>query len=326
MRNLFLLLLFILNGFAYLNAQYLPPQREGISDKDYEKWTYRIQYWDKTMKEKELSNKGKVIFYANYSTAYYILKEPLDSVYSRLEAAMEVDKYEGCNFLDIANKNASSKLPKIEAQIGAKRWQALMKGCDVEIEKRRKILTEQRLAEFKANNHYYDFDLIERLKILSKKDQKHRLDAIRVEVVKGNESTEYQQIISKMKEQDSLNLIEVEKIINQYGYPGKTMVSSDFEEVILWVIHHSDSEEIRQKYLPILYEAAKSKELNIEAFKRFVDDVHIHKFGTQLYGTQSVYNSQTKSYEPSPIEQPERYEERFANLSTGVIDLGRFEF
>lgn len=325
MKNTLLVLVLLFVGQTILQAQYLPPQREGVSEANYKKWTHRIQYWDKTMKDKELSDKGKVIFYANYATAYYMLKEPVDSVYNKLEKAILVSKYEGCNFLDFANKNGTTKLPKIENQVGADRWYQLMNGCDVEIEKKRKSLAEQRLAEFKANKHLYNFALIEELKGLAKNDQELRLEALRIEVQVGQDSEQYRDIKRKVLIQDSLNLIEVEKIIKTHGYPGKSLVSTDFNEVVLWVIHHAESNEIQDKYLSILYEAAVKKELNVEAFKLFLDTIHLNKFGTQLYGTQSQYNKKTRSYEPSPIEQPEKFEERFANLEAGVIDLGRLE-
>ena len=98
---------------------------------------------------------------------------------------------------------------------------------------------------------------------------------------------------------------------------------SKYQNVAMLVLHHAYHNEVRDKYFRLLYEAALKGEINRNAFKLYIDRVHMIKFETQLYGSQSQYNSKTKTYEMVTIESKENYEQRFKDLAEGKFDLGR---
>ncbi len=62
------------------------------------------------------------------------------------------------------------------------------------------------------------------------------------------------------KQNDSLNLVQVERIIDKYGYPGKSMVGEPENEAAWFVIQHSATIE---KYFPLIKNAGLEGELSM---------------------------------------------------------------
>ena len=61
-------------------------------------------------------------------------------------------------------------------------------------------------------------------------------------------------------DQDAKNLIQIEKIIAKYGYPGKSLVGEPANKAAWYVIQHSEG-EIIGKYLPLIEKAAQKGEI-----------------------------------------------------------------
>lgn len=84
-------------------------------------------------------------------------------------------------------------------------------------------------------------------------------------------------------EHDSLNMQKVENIIAQYGYPGKTLVGEPTNQAAWYVIQHSNKIE---KYLPLIKEAGKKKEIPFTWVAMMEDRYLMGKYQEQIYGTQ----------------------------------------
>lgn len=84
-------------------------------------------------------------------------------------------------------------------------------------------------------------------------------------------------------EHDSLNMQKVENIIAQYGYPGKTLVGEPTNQAAWYVIQHSNKIE---KYLPLIKEAGKKKEIPFIWVAMMEDRYLMGKDQEQIYGTQ----------------------------------------
>lgn len=117
-----------------------------------------------------------------------------------------------------------------------------------------------------------------------------------------------------MKTQDSINLIEVEKIIAVYGYPGKSLVGEPTNESAWYVIQHSP--EIG-KYFSMIEKAATKGEIPFTRFAMMQDRYLTQQGKEQIYGTQGqgkmITNKQTGKQEffnyVSPIQNPEKVNE-----------------
>jgi hypothetical protein len=83
---------------------------------------------------------------------------------------------------------------------------------------------------------------------------------------------------------DSANLLFIEAIFKQYGYPGISMVGTPTNEVAWHVIQHSD--KIHQ-YLPLMKKAANRGELPFYLYAQMIDRDLTNQGKEQLYGTQA---------------------------------------
>jgi len=86
-----------------------------------------------------------------------------------------------------------------------------------------------------------------------------------------------------MRKIDSINIIEVGKIINTYGYPGKSLVGEPANKAVFYVIQHSDKID---EYLPIIREAAANEDISKTSLAMMEDRNLMNKGLEQIYGTQ----------------------------------------
>ncbi|NIF07583.1 hypothetical protein F3J23_19350 [Chryseobacterium sp. Tr-659] len=84
-------------------------------------------------------------------------------------------------------------------------------------------------------------------------------------------------------EHDSLNMQKIERIISQYGYPGKTLVGEPTNQAAWYVIQHSKN---IGKYLPLIKEAGKKKEIPFTWVAMMEDRYLMYEDKEQIYGTQ----------------------------------------
>jgi hypothetical protein len=87
------------------------------------------------------------------------------------------------------------------------------------------------------------------------------------------------------KEVDNSNLNRVEAIIQEYGYPGMSMVGAPTNEAVFYIIQHSPKIE---QYLPLIKKAAEEFELSFSLYAMMLDRSLVQKDQEQLYGTQAV--------------------------------------
>lgn len=140
----------------------------------------------------------------------------------------------------------------------------------------------------------FSLELKERLEMILARDQGIR------EIIDGNLSHDRKLEILKqlglsekeidgdkkfelMQEIDSQNLIEIENIINHYGYPGKKVVGEPANEAIFYVIQHSNKIE---NYLPLIREAASKGDISKVLLAMMEDRNLMEKGIEQKYGTQ----------------------------------------
>lgn len=114
---------------------------------------------------------------------------------------------------------------------------------------------------------------------------------------------------------DSINLMKIERILNKYGYPGKTMVGKPSNTAAFYVIQHSSK---ISKYYPLIEKAAKTGELEFKYSAMMLDRKLTNAKKEQIYGTQvymqMITNQETGKKEPFqyvlPIRNPKRVNER----------------
>lgn len=114
---------------------------------------------------------------------------------------------------------------------------------------------------------------------------------------------------------DSVNLIKVEKIIEKYGYPGKSKVGEPANTTVFLVIQHSPK---IAKYFPLIEKAGRKGELPLTDVAMMLDRKLTEEKMPQVYGTQlegkMVINKETGKKEQIifvlPIENPKDVNKR----------------
>jgi hypothetical protein len=92
-------------------------------------------------------------------------------------------------------------------------------------------------------------------------------------------------LIDLMNEKDSLNLIKVEKILNEHGWLGANVIGKQGNKTLFLVIQHSDL-ETQLRYLPIMREAVKNGNAKGKDFALLEDRIAIKQGKRQIYGSQ----------------------------------------
>jgi len=93
-------------------------------------------------------------------------------------------------------------------------------------------------------------------------------------------------IPEKQRPLDEINIKKVEAIISTYGYPGKSLAGDRYSAIVWAVIQHADLTS-QEKYLPLIHEAVKKKELSAILLKMFIDRIYAKKTGQQIFGSQA---------------------------------------
>lgn len=141
-----------------------------------------------------------------------------------------------------------------------------------------------------------DTNLVLQLKQIYEDDQSLRKEIDLVEANYGHDSKQMEELRQKIHRQDSLNFRKIEKIIDQHGYPGKSLVGEEQSSTAFLVIQHSDLAS-QEKYLPLLKEAAEAGELPYSNLALLIDRIRMRHKLPQIYGTQLYRNPKTGTIE-----------------------------
>jgi hypothetical protein len=169
-----------------------------------------------------------------------------------------------------------------------------------------------------------NLDLKNELKLILLKDQGFRellgggiSDERKQELLKELSITENDFLENErylFQKNDSLNLVEVERIIKEYGFPGKSLVGEPENEAAWFVIQHSDKIE---EYFPLIKKAGEEGELSLTKVAMMEDRMLTYRGEAQIYGTQGKGIFKVKNptkqedfyYVIWPIKNPDKVNE-----------------
>jgi hypothetical protein len=117
---------------------------------------------------------------------------------------------------------------------------------------------------------------------------------------------------------DSINTIKICEIIDEYGYPGKSLVGGGQMGTAFLVIQHADL-EVQERYLPIIKEAANNGEVRWSSLALLIDRVNLRKGSKQIYGSQIARTEDGEHY-VSPIEEPYKVDSLRASVGLGKLN------
>ena len=146
------------------------------------------------------------------------------------------------------------------------------------------------------NNQLHD-ELLARME----KEQTLRRDLI--------DSPDNIQLMMRMMEADAQNTMWLDDIINQVGWPTKSLVGEEGAQAAFLIVQHSPALQFQKKCLQLLEEAVRQNEADGINLAYLTDRIRISEGKPQIYGTQGQ-TSATGSITPFPIEDEEHVDER----------------
>ncbi|MBQ0768874.1 MAG: hypothetical protein KBT58_06250 [Bizionia sp.] len=184
------------------------------------------------------------------------------------------------------------------------RWSEVL-----ELVKKNKIAAEANL----------DKPLVAILDTIYTEDQGLRREITTVEAQYGRDSDEMKAHWKSIAETDSINLIKIQKILDERGWLGADVIGGKGNMTLFLVIQHSPI-EVQEKYLPMMREAAKNNNARPSSLALLEDRVALRTGKRQIYGSQISRDSATGEFYVSPIKNPEGVNKRRADVGLGTIE------
>ncbi|MEO0731885.1 MAG: DUF6624 domain-containing protein [Bacteroidota bacterium] len=176
-----------------------------------------------------------------------------------------------------------------------------------------KMVSDRFLAAFPD----LDPELMEKLAEVRRTDQEQRGLMREFSEKYGWQSPQMDSLWAIQNESDSLNTIYVTQLIDERGYPGKSMVGDQAGTAFL-VIQHADL-AVQEKYLPVLRAAAEAGELRWSSLALLIDRVEMRNDRPQVYGSQVSRDPETNEHFFAPIAQPYKVDSLRATVGLGPL-------
>lgn len=174
-------------------------------------------------------------------------------------------------------------------------------------------------ANLDAYENSLDQPLKAQLENIYVRDQTLRLLYVDAEKKFGRDSEEMKYFWKVINEQDSINEIEVEAIIEQKGWVGKSLVGDKANKALWLVIQHAPL-VTQEKYLPLLEESVKKEDSNGSDLALLEDRILMRNGKPQKYGSQISLDQETGEAKVYKIESPEYVDQRRKEVGLGPIE------
>lgn len=241
---------------------YYPQKKDEVSEENYRKAIYILEQTFTAIKKDSFQ-----INYAdhiNIAGAYSLLLEPKELIFAELNLAQEknLESTAAVFMLGVKSPNYFS--------LTQSEYDSLKQKFEMIYEKSKNEDRQFDINQYAVEGNY-DKALVELIAAIGESDQKHRI---------GDKNMELQSQIDKE------NLLLIDSLYECYQrYLGRSLVGEKFDHVMWLVIQHAELDH-QEKYLPIVYEAVKNKELKEGPLKMLIDRIHTKKFGYQIFGSQ----------------------------------------
>jgi hypothetical protein len=161
--------------------------------------------------------------------------------------------------------------------------------------------------------------LVHQLEEILTDDQEYRgkVDSVRKKY--GLQSPEFKTLVKTINAKDSVNLIKVKAILDQYGWPGADIVGNSGALTVFLVIQHADL-ATQQHYLPALREAVRNKKARAANLALLEDRVAMREGRKQIYGSQLQTDPKTGKTAFYSIEDEPNVNKRRASVGLEPLE------
>jgi len=163
-----------------------------------------------------------------------------------------------------------------------------------------------------------DLDLMSEFDNIRYEDQRYRKEMRGVSEKFGSRSPQMDSLWQLQGAADSINTIRICEVIDEKGYPGKSIVGEGHASTAFLVIQHADL-EVQEKYLPIIIAAADAGEVRWGSVALLIDRVNMRNDKPQIYGSQVNRDPDTEEYYFARIGQPYKIDSIRATVGLGPL-------
>ena len=205
-------------------------------------------------------------------------------------------------FVNIRHMKSDSDLNSLHKTQG---WKALVARMQAKVD------------QLEAN---YDKPLQAKLLAIYNDDQndRQRIDGLGKKY--GYNSKEVDELWKIIAYKDSVNLLSVKAILDQYGWVGEDKVGPQANTTLFLVIQHADL-ATQQTYLPMMRKAVADRKAEPSALALLEDRVALGEKRRQTYGSQIGEDSTGTAY-VLPLADPDNVDKRRAEV--GLTPLAEY--
>ncbi|HEX5082393.1 MAG TPA: DUF6624 domain-containing protein [Blastocatellia bacterium] len=161
---------------------------------------------------------------------------------------------------------------------------------------------------------------------MGEENQKHRQEILDLmdRLAKSDSekvARKWQQAVERQKELDSRNQQRLDEIVQQSGWPKKSVFGEEASGVAFSVVQHAEL-DYQKKYFPLIKEAVAQKEARDSDLAMLEDRILTREGKKQIYGTQARLNQKTQLMELYPIEDEENVDDR--RMKVGLEPLAQY--
>lgn len=241
--------------------------------------------------------KGQGLRSDKYNAACsWALAENASKAFSYLNKAINIDKW-----ADLSHILTDTDLKSLHSD---KRWQTLIE----------KVKSNKETEEAKLNK-----PLVALLDTIYKEDQNDRKNYNPILKQYGWKSPQMDSLWKRINYFDSVNLIKVKNIIDNYGWLGADEVGQQGASTIFLVIQHSDS-LTQLQYVPKMREAVKNGKAQSQNLALLEDRILMNQGKPQIYGSQVRLNEKTGKNEFFPIIDEQNVNKRRASVGLQPLE------
>jgi hypothetical protein len=129
---------------------------------------------------------------------------------------------------------------------------------------------------------------------------------------------ENENLTSRIEETDARNTSWLEKVIEEQGFPGVTLLGEEGTQALFLLIQHSPNLEFQKKCLTLMEAAEKQGEIAPIHLAYLTDRVRMREEKPQIYGTQGRLAEDGRVV-PYAIEDKEHVDERRQDIGLEPI-------
>jgi len=163
-----------------------------------------------------------------------------------------------------------------------------------------------------------DLELMKEFETIRYEDQRYRKEMNEVSKKHGWKSPPMDSLWKLQSKADSLNTARITSLIDEKGYPGKSMVGDGQASTAFLVIQHADL-EVQEKYLKTITDAADKEEVPWRSVALLVDRIEMRNDRPQIYGSQVSRHPVSEEHYFAEIQNPLKIDSVRATVGLGPI-------